>query len=85
MTLARRESRGELALVKDGRAVSTIVVPRISNLQVTEIIQQDPDNPLQYPKDADAWTTQAARWLQEYIRKATGFGITHEHRDTKTE
>ena len=72
VTLARRESKGELALVKDGRAVSTIVVPRISNLQVTEIIQQDPDNPLQYPKDADAWTTQAARWLQEYIRKATG-------------
>ena len=72
VTLARRESKPELALVKNGRAVSTIVVPRISTERMKFIIQQDPDNPVSYPKDPDGWTTQAALWLQEYIRKATG-------------
>jgi len=72
VTLSRRESKGELALVKDGRAVATIVVPRISSQRAKFIIQQDPDHPVPYPKDADAWTTQAALWLQGYIRKATG-------------
>jgi len=39
-----------LDLVKDGKPVSTIVIP----------------------EKADTWTVEAARWLQEYIYKATG-------------
>jgi hypothetical protein len=41
---------GSLPLVKEGRPLATIVVP----------------------KEADEWTSKAAQWLAEYVRKASG-------------